>query len=47
MNLNSKIYRLLRIWNDVDSVRKGKVVKRIGRRVAGKLSRKIRKKLLK
>ncbi|WP_373892801.1 hypothetical protein [Virgibacillus sp. CBA3643] len=36
MSLKSKIYKFLRIWNDVDAVKKGKVGKRIGRRIAGR-----------
>lgn len=47
MSLKSKIYKMLRVWNDVESVRKGRVGKRIGRRVVGKVSGKIMKKLFK
>ncbi|GAQ18047.1 phage protein [Oceanobacillus picturae] len=47
MSLKSKIYKMLRIWNDVDAVRKGKVGKRVGRRVAGKASGKMLRKLFK
>lgn len=36
MSVKSSIYKFLRIWNDVDAVRKGRVGKRIGRRVAGR-----------
>ncbi|MBP1970991.1 hypothetical protein J2Z83_003128 [Virgibacillus natechei] len=36
MSLKSKIYKTLRIWNDVDAVRKNRIGRRIGRRVAGK-----------
>lgn len=36
MSLKSKIYKMLRIWNDVDAVRKGKIGKRIGRRIVGR-----------
>lgn len=36
MSLKSSIYKVLRIWNDVDAVRKGKAGKRIGRRVVGR-----------
>ena len=44
MSLKSKIYKFLRIWNDVDAVRKGRVGKRVGRRVAGKGSGKLLRK---
>ncbi|MCA1021782.1 hypothetical protein [Halobacillus litoralis] len=47
MSLKSSIYKILRIWNDVDSVRKGKAGKRIGRRAAGKLTGKALKKIFK
>lgn len=47
MSLKSKIYKMLRVWNDVDSVRKGRIGKRIGRRVAGRISGKIMSKLFK
>ncbi|WP_226037591.1 hypothetical protein [Aquibacillus saliphilus] len=47
MGLKSKIYKVLRIWNDVDSVRKGRVGKRIGRRTAGKATGKMMRKLFK
>lgn len=47
MSLKSGIYKFLRIWNDVDSVRKGRVGKRIGRRAAGKATGKALKKLFK
>lgn len=36
--MKSKIYKILRIWNDIDAVRKGRVGKRIGRRVAGRIT---------
>lgn len=36
--MKSKIYKMLRIWNDIDAVRKGRVGKRIGRRVAGRIT---------
>ena len=38
MSLKSKIYKILRIWNDIDAIRKGKIGKRIGRRVVGKVT---------
>ncbi|WP_170287624.1 hypothetical protein [Aquibacillus halophilus] len=47
MSLKSNIYKILRIWNDVDSVRKGRVGKRIGRRAAGKVTGKMMRKLFK
>lgn len=47
MGLKSKIYRTLRIWNDIDAVRKGRIGKRIGRRVAGKAAGKAIRKIFK
>ncbi|MGM8214277.1 hypothetical protein ACLIA0_01765 [Bacillaceae bacterium W0354] len=47
MSLKSKIYKFLRIWNDVDAVKRGRVGKRIGRRMAGKSTGKLLKKLFK
>ncbi|WP_209367916.1 hypothetical protein [Sediminibacillus dalangtanensis] len=47
MGLKSNIYKILRIWNDIDAVRKGRVGKRIGRRAAGKSAGKGIKKLFK
>jgi len=32
MSTKSRIYKFLRIWNDVSAVKKGKIAKRIGRR---------------
>jgi len=45
--LKSTIYIILRISNDINAVRKGKISKRIGRRVAGKGSGKLIRKLFK
>lgn len=47
MSLKSTIYKILRIWNDVDAVRKGRVGKRIGRRVTGRAAGKVIRKLFK
>ncbi|SET60507.1 hypothetical protein SAMN05421676_10650 [Salinibacillus kushneri] len=47
MGLKSKIYKILKIWNDVDAVRKGKVGKRMGRRTTGKAAGKVIRKLFK
>ena len=47
MSLKSTIYKILRIWNDVDSVRKGRVHKRVGRRVAGRAAGKTIRRLFK
>ncbi|GEL78544.1 hypothetical protein [Tenuibacillus multivorans] len=47
MGLKSSLYKFLRIWNDVDAVRKGRAGKRIGRRAAGKATGKALKKLFK
>ncbi|WP_179295411.1 hypothetical protein [Bacillus sp. FJAT-45350] len=47
MSLKSKINKILRIWNDIDAVRKGRVGKRIGRRVVGRATGKAMRKLFK
>ncbi|WP_179134478.1 hypothetical protein [Oceanobacillus timonensis] len=47
MSLKSSIYKILRIWNDVDAVKKGRVGKRIGRRVTGRAAGKSIRKLFK
>ena len=41
MSLKSKIYKALRISNDINAVAKGKVVKRAKRRMLGRLFSKI------
>ncbi len=47
MSLKSKIYRLLRVYNDVNAVRKGRVKHRTGRRVGGKITGRLLRKLFK
>jgi len=47
MSTKSWIYKLLRLWNDVSAVKKGKVGKRIGRRLAGKTTGRLLRKLFK
>lgn len=47
MSLKSTIYKILRIWNDIDSVRRGTVHKRIGRRVVGRAAGKTIRRLFK
>ncbi|WP_199860630.1 hypothetical protein [Oceanobacillus damuensis] len=47
MSLKSSIYKILRIWNDVDAVRKGRIGKRLGRRITGKATGKAMRKLFK
>lgn len=47
MGLKSNIYKALRIWNDIDAVRKGRIGKRIGRRIAGRASGKVIRKIFK
>jgi len=34
-SLKSSIYRGLRVWNDIDAVKNGKILKRIIRKKAG------------
>lgn len=47
MSLKSKIYKILRIWNDFDAVRKGRVGRRIGRRVTGRTTGRLFRRLFK
>jgi len=47
MSTKSWIYKLLRLWNDASAVKKGKVGKRIGRRLAGKTTGRVLRKLFK
>ncbi|MFD2658639.1 hypothetical protein [Gracilibacillus thailandensis] len=47
MSFKSLIYKILKYSNDVDAVRKGKVGKRVGRRVAGKATGKMLKNIFK
>ncbi|SDJ82530.1 hypothetical protein [Sediminibacillus albus] len=47
MSVKSTIYKILRVWNDVDAVKKGRAGKRIGRRTAGKAAGKAIRKLFK
>ncbi|WP_194840941.1 hypothetical protein [Filobacillus milosensis] len=47
MGVKKKIYKFLRIWNDVSAVKKGRVGKRVGRRVVGKATGKALRKLFK
>ncbi|MDP4549828.1 hypothetical protein Q9251_02925 [Alkalihalobacillus macyae] len=47
MGLKSNIYKFLRIWNDIDAVRKGTIGKRVGRRVTGKITGKVMGRLFK
>jgi len=39
------LYKILRISNDINAVKKGKVGKRIGRRASGKVTGKLIRKL--
>ncbi len=47
MSFKSLIYKILKISNDVNAVRKGKIGRRIGRRASGKVTGKILKNLFK
>jgi len=47
MSTKSWIYKLLRLCNDASAVKKGKVGKRIGRRLAGKTTGRLLRKLFK
>jgi len=45
--LRSLLYTLAKILGDVNAVKKGKVSKRVGRRLAGRLTGKVMRKLFK
>ncbi|GAA0482014.1 hypothetical protein GCM10008986_03510 [Salinibacillus aidingensis] len=47
MGIKSKVYKLIRIWNFVDSVRKGKAGKGLERRTSRKLAGKVIRKVFK
>lgn len=46
MSLNSLLYRLLRMMNDMNAIQKGKAPRRLVRRTAGKAASKAMRKLL-
>lgn len=45
-SVKSRIYRGLRVWNDVDAVRKGRIPRRIARRAYGRATGRLARKLL-
>lgn len=47
MSLKSTIYKLLRLSNDLNAIKKGKVGRRIGRRVYGKATGRLARKIFK
>lgn len=47
MRIKSTVYKLLRISNDINAIKKGKVGKRFSRRVYGRTSSKLMRKLFK
>jgi len=47
MRIKSKIYKALRISNDINAIRKGKIGKRIGRRIGGRITGKGMRKFFK
>jgi len=47
MSTKSRIYKFLRLWNDVSAVKKGKIAKRIGRRAVGKTTGRLLSRLFK
>jgi len=47
MNFKSLLYKLLRISNDVNAIKRGKIGRRILRRIAGKSTGKLFRKLFK
>jgi len=47
VKIKSGIYKALRISNDINAIKKGKIGQRIGRRAAGKATGKLFKKIFK
>lgn len=47
MSFKSTIYKMLRISNDINAIKKGKVGRRIGRRIYGKATGRLARKLFK
>lgn len=47
MSLKRTLYRLLRISNDINAVRRGRIGQRIGRRAAGRVSGRLIRRLFK
>lgn len=47
MNIKSLLYSFLKLWNDIDSIRRGTVKKRVCRRVTGKATGKAMRKIFK
>jgi len=45
MNFKSVLYKLLRVSNDINAIKRGKVTRRIGRRAAGKVTGKLFRKI--
>lgn len=45
--MKSLIYKLLRISNDINAIKKGKVGRRIGRRIYGKATGRLARKIFK
>ena len=43
MSLNSSLYRALRRWNDIDAIRKGRIVKRLKNKAIGRIAGKMMK----
>ena len=43
----STVYKALRVSNDINAIKKGKIGKRVGRRITGKASGKALKRLFK
>lgn len=45
MSTKSLIYRLLRLSNDINAVRRGRITQRVGRRAYGKATGRLARKL--
>lgn len=43
MSLKSTIYRALRLWNDIDVIRKGRIMKRLRNKAIGRIVGKMMK----
>ena len=38
MSLKSTIYTALRLWNDIDAIRKGRIMKRLRNKAIGRIA---------
>lgn len=47
MSVKSMIYKALRISNDINAIKKGKIAQRVGRRITGRMTSKMMNKMFK